>query len=116
MKKVILAFDSFKGSVDSMTIAQITADAVRKQYPACQVITFPVADGGEGTTKAICSALPVTETVCMVHNPLMIPMEVSYAITADGSTAIFEMASCCGLPLLNPEDRNPIRTDRKSVV
>ena len=110
MKKVILAFDSFKGSVDSITIAEVTTEAVRKQFPDCEVITFPVADGGEGTTKAICSALSVNEVTCMVNDPLMNPVEVSYAITEDGKTAIFEMASCCGLPLLSSENRNPMLT------
>ena len=98
MKKVILAFDSFKGSVDSITIAEVTTEAVRKQFPDCEVITFPVADGGEGTTKAICSALSVNEVTCMGNDQLMNQVEVAYAIPEEGKTAIYEMAACCGLP------------------
>lgn len=49
MKKVIVISDSFKGSLDSGTIAQIAADCIPTFFPGCQVIGLPVADGGEGT-------------------------------------------------------------------
>lgn len=110
MKKVILAFDTFKGSAHSIDIAQATARAVSKQFPACEIVSFPIADGGEGSTAAICSALQVEYTNCLVHDALMNPIEVSYAITQDGTTAILEMASCCGLPLIAPDKRNPLLT------
>ena len=57
MKKIILAFDSFKGSVSSSGIAAAAVKAIRDELPDCQVVIFPVADGGEGTTEALCSAL-----------------------------------------------------------
>ena len=51
MKKIILAFDSFKGSAGSLDIARYARQAIRKELPYCEVLEFPVADGGEGTTE-----------------------------------------------------------------
>ncbi|MEG2674127.1 MAG: glycerate kinase [Muribaculaceae bacterium] len=110
MKKVILAFDSFKGSVNSIDIASSAKKAILAEYPHCDVVTIPIADGGEGTTEAICSKLDVNKVVCLAHDPLMNPINVEYAITKDGYTAILEMATASGLPLVPMEMRNPLNT------
>lgn len=110
MRKVILAFDSFKGSANSLDMAASAARAILKEYPHCEVVRFPIADGGEGTTEALCANLDVTEVTCTVHDPLMNEVEVSYGITNDGATAIFEMASASGLPLVPSALRNPMNT------
>lgn len=93
MKKILLAFDSFKGSVGSLDIAKAAEKAILKVYPHCNIATFPIADGGEGTTEAICTGLNVDRISCLVHDPLMNPIEVTYGITRDGTTAILEMAA-----------------------
>lgn len=110
MKKIILAFDSFKGSVSSVEISDAATDAILSVFPECEVVSVPVADGGEGTTEAICSAMDVVQVKCKVHDPLMNVIEGKYAITSDGSTAIMEMATASGLPLVAPELRNPLNT------
>lgn len=110
MRKIILAFDSFKGSVGSLDIARYAAQAILKEYPHCELIHFPIADGGEGTTEAICTQLDVNRVSCIAHDPLMNPIEVSYGITKDGKTAVFEMASASGLPLIPIALRNPTHT------
>lgn len=110
MRKIVLAFDSFKGSVGSLDIARYAAQAVLKEYPHCELIHFPIADGGEGTTEAICTQLDVNRVSCIAHDPLMNPIEVSYGITKDGKTAVFEMASASGLPLIPIALRNPMHT------
>ncbi len=110
MRKIILAFDSFKGSVGSLDIARYAAQAILKEYPHCELIHFPIADGGEGTTEAICTQLDVNRVSCIAHDPLMNPIEVSYGITKDGKTAVFEMASASGLPLIPIALRNPMHT------
>ena len=69
MKKIVLAFDSFKGSVGSFEIAKAAEKAIQEELPDCQIIRFPIADGGEGTTEALC--LPSCSTVscrCMIHS------------------------------------------------
>lgn len=115
MKKIILAFDSFKGSVSSSGIAAAAVKAIRDELPDCQVVIFPVADGGEGTTEALCSALHAQKISCRAHDPLMNPIDVSYGIVDNGSTAILEMASASGLPLVGPSRRNPMKTTTYGV-
>lgn len=110
MRKVILAFDSFKGSASSMDIANSVSRAIWRVYPHCEVVCFPIADGGEGTMEAICTHLDVNRMTCVVHNPLMNKVEASYAITKDGTTAVLEMASASGLPLIPLALRNPMNT------
>lgn len=110
MKKIILAFDSFKGSAESLDIARHAEEAILKELPDCEVIRFPIADGGEGTTEALCAGLDIIKAHCQAHDPLMNPIEVSYGITSDGTTAILEMASANGLPLVPVSLRNPMNT------
>ena len=71
---------------------------------------FPIADGGEGTTEAICTQLETEKVSCRVHDPLMNPIEATYGITRDGKTAILEMAAASGLPLIPTAQRNPMQT------
>lgn len=110
MKRIILAFDSFKGSIGSIDIARSAERAIYRELPECEILRFPIADGGEGTTDALCCNLETKQVTCRVHNPLMNPLEVSYSITAEGTTAILEMASASGLPLVPNEQRNPLYT------
>ena len=100
MKKIVLAFDSFKGSVGSFEIAKAAEKAIQEELPDCQIIRFPIADGGEGTTEALCSAFMLKRCHVGVHDPFMKPIEVSYGIVNNGAMAIIEMASACGLPLI----------------
>lgn len=110
MKRVILAFDSFKGCASSQEIAASARQGITDVFPECAVVVVPVADGGEGTVEAICSNMSVERVSCRVHDPLMNPMEAAYGITSDGSTAILEMAAASGLPLIPQEKRNPLLT------
>ena len=110
MKKVVLAYDSFKGSLSSKELSSLSREAILNICPDCEVIERPIADGGEGTTVAIASALDVQFITCEVKDPLMRTIEASYAITSDNSTAIMEMAVASGLPLVEVDKRNPILT------
>ena len=110
MKRIILAFDSFKGCASSQEIAAAARQGITDCLAGCEVVTVPVADGGEGTAEAICASLPVERVSCRVHDPLMCLIEATYGITADGTTAVMEMAAASGLPLVPPEKRNPLLT------
>lgn len=110
IRKIVLAFDTFKDSATSLELAQAAQIALLKELPDCQVLSIPIADGGEGTTQALCSTLRTNTVHCNVHNPLMQPIEASYAITTDKKTAIIEMAASSGLPLVPPEKQNPLYT------
>lgn len=110
MKKIIIASDSFKGSVSSAEVADCAEQAIHKIYPDCQVVKIPVADGGEGTIEALVAAMKGTIVSCPVHDPLMRPIDADYGISGDGQTAIIEMAVASGLTLVPVSLRNPMRT------
>ncbi|MBP3537532.1 MAG: glycerate kinase [Muribaculaceae bacterium] len=108
MKKIILAFDSFKGSASSLQLAEAAAEGVRQVLPDCRTVVFPIADGGEGTVDALRSAMHARTVTCSVTGPLGEPLEASYALA--GTTALVELASAAGLTLVPEERRNPLRT------
>lgn len=71
MNKIVLAFDSFKGSLSSSDIAAIFADEWLTVFPRCSVVQLPVADGGEGMAMALTEATGGRRIDVMVHDPLM---------------------------------------------
>ena len=109
MKKIVVASDSFKGSVSSSEVADCVAQAIHAKHPDWQVVKVPIADGGEGTTDAF---LTNEGGECInnpTYDPLMRPITAEYAILPD-HTAIIEVAAASGLTLLTPEERNPLTT------
>ena len=98
MNTILLAFDSFKGSLTSREVA----DAFVKKV--C------LADGGEGTAEALVGTLGGKWIEVEVSDPLMRPIRACYGVVDDGHTAIIEMASASGLTLLAEEERNPLKT------
>ena len=110
MKKIVVASDSFKGCLSSMQVADAVERAVLHACPACDVIKIDVADGGEGTMDALQCTLGGHKIWLEVSDPLGRPVRASYVILEDGTTAVVEMAVASGLPLLSPEERNPLET------
>ena len=108
MKKIVVAADSFKGSVSSLEVADAAEVAILKSFPDCRVLKIPIADGGEGTVDALIAALGGTKISCMVKGPLGEPVNAGYGMLADGKTAVIEMASACGLTLVPESGRNPL--------
>lgn len=109
-KKIVVASDSFKGSLTSLEVADSVEKAVREAFPQCDVVKVNVADGGEGTMDALRQTLGGTRVNLTVSGPLGRPVEAYYVILDDGITAVLEMSAASGLPLLAPEERNPSRT------
>ena len=103
--KIVIASDSFKGSMTSIEVAQAAKQGILQAVPDCEVVAVNVADGGEGTVEAIVEALGGKIVVAQVGDPLGRPIAARYGIA--GSTAIIEMAAASGLPLLKAEERNP---------
>ncbi|MGN7205664.1 glycerate kinase family protein [Pedobacter sp. SAFR-022] len=110
MKKIVVAADSFKGSVSSLEVAGAAELAILKNFPDCRILKIPMADGGEGTVDALITALAGTKISCMVKGPLGEPVNAVYGLLADEKTAVIEMASACGLTLVPQSDRNPLRS------
>lgn len=110
MKKIIVASDSFKGSLSSAEVAAAVAEGVRDVYPECKVVCLEAGDGGEGTGGALLKALGGSAIRCKAHDPLMRPILAEYGISADGRTAVIDIAAASGLTLLRTEERNPLLT------
>lgn len=114
MKKVVIAIDSFKGCLSSSEANEAVAEALENAERSSEkyaAVCVPVSDGGEGMTEAFKAMNMGFEEVSIpVHGPLMEPITASYLISEDHCTAIMEMASACGLPLVPLEKRNPEKT------
>lgn len=110
MKKIVVASDSFKGSVSSIEVAECAELAIHKVFPNCEVVKIPVGDGGEGTVETLITAMGGEAVSCVVHDPLMRSVEATYGILGDNRTAVIEMATASGLTLVPVSERNPLRT------
>ena len=112
--KFILIPDSFKGTLSSEQICEIAKEKVEKHFPDAETACVPVADGGEGSVDAFLTALGGSKVSVTVKNPYFEDMESYYGVIHEGKTAVIEMASCAGLPLV--EDRkNPKLTTTYGV-
>lgn len=107
--KVVAAIDSFKGSMTSLEVAAAFEKGVKKVYKDAEFIKIPLADGGEGTVKALIDNLDGKMVNIKVKDPLMRDIDSFYGISGDGKTAVIEMAAASGLPLLSSNERNPLK-------
>ncbi len=111
--KIVVASDSFKGSLSSAEVAAAASEAILEVLPDAEVLTVRVADGGEGTVDAIVSSCGGELVSAVVSDPLMHPVKATYGIS--GSTAVIEMASASGLALVPLEERNPLNTTTRGT-
>lgn len=112
--RIVIAIDSFKGSMTSLEAGQAAAEGVRRVYPDAQIKILPVADGGEGTVNALVAGLNGSIQTARVQDPLGRIITAEYGILSDG-TAVMEMAAAAGLPLLKPNERDPMKTSTYGV-
>lgn len=103
--KIVVASDSFKGSLSSREVAEATVRGIRQMMPVCEVVGVNVADGGEGTVDAVVEALGGKIVTATVNDPLGRPILARYGVV--GKMAVIEMAAASGLTLLTDEERNP---------
>lgn len=105
--KIVVASDSFKGSLSSAEVGEAAASALCSIYPDAEIIYLEVADGGEGTARCLTNALNGYWCECEVSDPLGRPVTARYGISGD--TAIIEMAEASGLTLIAEEERDVMR-------
>jgi glycerate kinase len=109
--KIVVALDSFKGSLTAVQACDIVGEVIRSVRPDAEVVTKPMADGGEGTASVLMATAGGQWITKTVMGPLPgMKAEAGYVWLADNSTALVEMATASGLPLLRPEQRNPLKT------
>ena len=103
MKRVIVASDSFKGTLSSVRVYEIIKEVLTEEYNGIEVTGIPVADGGEGTVDAFLCALGGERVYTTVKSPLMRDIESFYGLLPDG-TAVIELAAASGITIEKEPD------------
>lgn len=113
--KVVVAMDSFKGSISSIEGSEAISLGIKDVYQDAEIRTIPLADGGEGTVEAFIHATGGKRIEKEVRGPLNEKVKAMYGISGDGKTAIIEVAAACGLPLVPKEELNPLKATTYGV-
>lgn len=114
IKKIVVATDSFKGSLSAPEACRIIAAQAEKVFPQAEIIQLPISDGGEGLVEVAFNALGGERVVVQTCDPLGREIAAEYLKLADRS-ALIEMAGAGGLTLLNPREYDPLRTSTFGV-
>lgn len=114
--KVVLAFDSFKGSLPATEACRIAADALGEVKSDLELALVPLADGGEGTAAALMNARPAEWISAPATGPLASQcVDAGFAWFSFDKTALVETASASGLTLLRPDQLNPLVTSTRGT-
>jgi glycerate kinase len=105
---VLIAPDSFKGSLTSVDVARALADGWTRGRAADRIVMAPLADGGEGTLAAIAAAGGWEWQSAQVPDPLGRPIQARWLRSADGDRAVVELAEASGLSRVAPDERDAI--------
>lgn len=106
--KVVVAIDSFKGSLTSMEAGNAARTGILAVGPDTEVIVKPLADGGEGTTDSLIEGLGGEKVYLTVTGPLGRRVTAYYGYIEESGTAIMEMAAAAGIILVPEEKKNPM--------
>jgi len=121
--KVVIAMDSFKGSLTSWEAGHAVQRGIEKAYryqsrDLPQIRVLPLADGGEGTVTALIQGMGGVYRTVKVRGPLTAQVEAIYGIIPgpeNSQTAVIEMAAAAGLWLVSEKERNPLYTTTYGV-
>lgn len=108
--KIVIAPDSFKGSLTANEVSDSIERGIKRVFSDADIVKVPMADGGEGTVQSLVDGTGGSIVRVVAKDPLMRDVEAFYGILGDGRTAVIEMASASGLPLLARDERNPMMT------
>ena len=108
--KIVIAPDSFKGSMTALRAADAMEIGLRRVFPNVEIEKVPMADGGEGTVQSLVDATGGNIITERVFDPLGVEIDARYGALGDGITAVVEMAAASGLTLVPPDKRNPLVT------
>ena len=107
--KILVACDSFKGSLDTLTAANCIKTGFQRVFPQAEYALFPIADGGEGTATAAVTAVGGRFVARTVTGPVGEAGTARFAVL-DNGWAVVEMAEASGLPLVPKGKRDPAMT------
>lgn len=114
MKKIVVAPDSFKGTLSAIKICEIVGNEILRVFPKSQVIPTPIADGGEGTVDSFLLSVKGEKIYTEVTGPYFEKINSYYGLIDGGETAIIEMAAAAGLPMVSGKE-NPSKTTTYGV-
>ena len=106
--KIIVAPDSFKGSLTAKQAAEAMAAGIRDYDPTISTVLLPAADGGEGTMRSLIGSTEGELVTVAVRDPLGRIIEASYGILGDKETCVVEIAEASGLMLVAEHELNPL--------
>ncbi|MGI8385180.1 glycerate kinase [Robertmurraya sp. P23] len=108
--KILVAPDSYKGSLSALQVGTIIKDAFSRELPDLDVEIIPMADGGEGTLETLVFATKGNRIKVQARGPLQQSIETEFGVLGDGKTAVIEVAAISGLPMVPLQERNPKHT------
>ncbi len=108
--KIVVAPDSYKGSASASEVASAMCRGIKRVEPDAETVSVPMADGGEGTVRALVDATAGKVIDISVTGPLGKKVDAFYGVLGDGRTAVIEMAAAAGLPLVPRSELNPLAT------
>ncbi len=105
--KIVIAPDSFKGSLTALQVAEAIEVGLHRVFPDAAIEKIPMADGGEGTVQSLVDATGGQILTAQVPDPLGNSINAQYGVLGDGVTAVIEMAAASGLTLVPLDKRDP---------
>lgn len=108
--KIVLAPDKFKGSIDAISLCKQLHQEIVSLYPDAEVVSFPMADGGDGFSSIVRHYLDTSTVSAKTVDPLGRTITAGYEYSEERATAYIEMAAASGLALLKPSEYNAMRT------
>ena len=108
--KILLSPDKFRGSMTAAEACEAMNAGIKRDWPETEVVSVPLADGGEGTLDVLLHANGGTKRRAFCHNPLGQPINAGFGLSGDGKTAFVELASASGLHHLAAHERDALRT------
>ena len=109
--RILLVPDKFKGSLTASAVCAAMTEGILRACPTAEIVSVPMADGGEGTADVLTQSTNGTWHTVTVLDPLDNPVEAGFGISGDGKTGFIEMAQASGLRLLNASRYDPFRAN-----
>jgi glycerate kinase len=108
--KIIIAPDSFKGNMSAPEVCSVIEAGILRADKGASIVKIPLADGGEGTARAVTLAAGGQFIKTIVTDPLGRKINTEFGLLRDGKTAVLDIASSSGIELIKKNELNPIKT------
>jgi len=107
--KIIVAPDSFKGNMSAPEVCSVIEAGILRADKKAKIYKVPLADGGEGTARAVTEAAGGEFVAATVHDPLGKKIKTEFGVIEKGRVAVLDLASASGLELLKREELDPMK-------